>query len=153
MMKDMEKLSKFLNIKLKSIPPSNFPINSLKAQRILTAISISKPEKLEEASRNFWIAYWGNNLDIADDEIIAAILKKSGLDSQTIVAESTSASVKDKLKAVTEQCINAGAYGAPWIVLKRDGKEDVVYFGSDRMHLLFAEMGVPFQYGSLSSNL
>ena len=50
---DIPNLQKLYGLRLQF--PSNFPQSSLKAQRILTAIRMMEKDKVEEASRQFWV--------------------------------------------------------------------------------------------------
>jgi hypothetical protein len=45
--------------------PSNFPIRSLAAQRLLVALQQQHPEHLVAATRALWVAYWHLDRDIA----------------------------------------------------------------------------------------
>jgi len=64
---------------------------------------------------------------------------------------STSQPVKEKLKESTDEAIASGAFGLPWIILKRDGEQDVKIFGSDRLHIICDMLGKEF-VGQIKSN-
>jgi 2-hydroxychromene-2-carboxylate isomerase len=55
---------------------------------------------------------------------------------------------KQTLINTTNEALENGAYGVPWLILKRDGKEPVQLFGSDRLHIVCHLLGVPFEGNS-----
>ena len=44
------------NLKLQH--PTEFPLNTIKAQRILTAIRLNEPHLIEPVARAFWVIYF-----------------------------------------------------------------------------------------------
>jgi glutathione S-transferase kappa 1 len=56
----------------------------------------------------------------------------STADVERIVQGASSQELKDALKRTTQQAVDRGAFGAPWLwVRNRQGKEEP-FFGSDR---------------------
>lgn len=62
-----------------------------------------------------------------------------------ILELSTSQPVKDRLKAVTEEALESGAYGMPWFRVKnaKSGETDV-FFGSDRFDAIAYFLGLHY---------
>ena len=72
--------------------------------------------------------------------------------ADNLIAEIGTQKTKDILKKNTEEALASGAFGAPWIIVKREGKDDTCFFGSDRLHLLCHELNTELQ-GPIKSKL
>ncbi|KAJ3195137.1 Glutathione S-transferase kappa 1 [Dinochytrium kinnereticum] len=151
---DLPNLSKLHEVPLQF--PNNFPENSLRAQRILTAIQMKNADKLEEASRQLWRLYWrdGKSLQSDDDllEYLTPVLTKE-LAQKFISEYSVLPDVKERLIAVTKDMVeNEGAFGAPWFVVEREDGERMSFFGSDRMEAMAFFLKKPY-LGAVPSRL
>ncbi|KAK5977820.1 Glutathione S-transferase kappa 1, partial [Trichostrongylus colubriformis] len=51
-----------------------------------------------------------------------------------------------ELEQNTKTALDTGAFGAPWIVVHKDGEEHT-FFGSDRLHLIAHLIGQKFTDG------
>ncbi len=158
--KDIARWKQLLGLTELNYPsPSTFPAATIKAQRLLTALSshgaiVESGNKneivLEKAFRALWVAYFGRDLDIGKDEVIVEALAPivpGGKDAviKLLKEDATSPQIKEALTARTKEALDSGAFGAPWWVIKReDGKEEV-FFGSDRMEHICQFLGVPYQ--------
>ncbi|KAJ3117633.1 Glutathione S-transferase kappa 1 [Phlyctochytrium bullatum] len=132
--------------KLHGVPlqfPSNFPQQSLKAQRVLVAIQQKEPSLLEEASRQLWRLYWKDGQDLESDAaLIQYLTPVLNARAETFVNEHTkSADVKQALLQSTREALEAGAFGAPWWVVEREDGTKECFFGSDRMEVLAFFLG------------
>ncbi len=94
------------------------------------------------------------DLDITEDASLAHVCKEAGVDealSAKLLGSIAQQDVKDRLKKVTEEAVERGAFGAP-IIFTADGQ---MFFGSDRFDLIGAHIGNPylgpFPEASLSS--
>ena len=76
-----------------------FPINSLYLMRGYIVIDDSHKKKFFDICFD---AYWKDNLDISNDEIIEKILIMAGLDKQKFFVEINNLKIKDKLKELTK---------------------------------------------------
>ena len=94
----------------------------LQVQRLLTAADdLSRPT----LTRRFMHAYWVEDRDVGDPAVIADVL---GDDGPSLLHLASSPSVKDALKANTEEAFVRGAFGAPSFFLG-----DELYWGNDRL--------------------
>lgn len=73
-------------------------------------------------------AVWARDLDIAQADVIGALARENGLDSERILAAATSADVAARYAANTREAIEAGVIGSPNY---RVGDE--LFFGQDRL--------------------
>jgi 2-hydroxychromene-2-carboxylate isomerase len=77
-------------------------------------------------------AYWGDLLDISQDNVLADILERVDLDRDAFFAEIAKPETKAKLRDNTDELIARGGYGSPTMFV--DG--DDMYFGNDRLPLV-----------------
>eukprot|EP01094_Clydonella_sp_ATCC50884_P027436 TRINITY_DN7875_c0_g1_i1.p1 TRINITY_DN7875_c0_g1~~TRINITY_DN7875_c0_g1_i1.p1 ORF type:complete len:226 (-),score=66.83 TRINITY_DN7875_c0_g1_i1:93-770(-) len=129
--------------------PSRFPLSTLKAMRLLTAVSdLEGGKHVEGVSRQLWHAYWGRDEDITDDTVLERCVRdgsSGALEGARILSRCAEAGVKEALKAATQDAIDRGAYGAPTFFVHADGEGQdggEMFFGSDRFHLWLPLVGV-----------
>ncbi len=104
LMTDIQRTAEFYGMKVQT--PSNFPINSIRAQRLLVAVQRSHPQELVAVARGLWRAYWGGeDQNIADLKVLAAIVTKvtrlTAVQVTDLIKSSDSAAIKDALKQNT----------------------------------------------------
>ncbi len=83
-------------------------------------------------ARAIFEAYWGDDQDISQDAVIAAICQRLGLDAAAVLQGIATPEVKAQLKANTDEVIARGGFGSPTIFV---GGDDM-YFGNDRLPLV-----------------
>jgi len=76
--------------------------------------------------------YWGEDQDISQDLVLAEVCKRVGVDSQKFLAGIAQQSVKDQLKANTDEVMVRGGFGSPTIFVDKTD----MYFGNDRLPLV-----------------
>jgi len=110
--------------------PPVFPVNSVKAMR---GAFVAERHSCESAyARAVFEAYWGDLLDISQDDVLAGILERVDLDRDEFFAEIAKPETKAKLRDNTDELIARGGYGSPTMFV--DG--DDMYFGNDRLPLV-----------------
>jgi len=147
LMTDIARTAEWLGLSCQT--PSNFPANSIHAQRILTYFKSAQPELVEPLAFEFWNAYWSRDEDISNPQVLAACCQAvvPDVDAEALLASSRTGEVKEALKQETATAIELGAYGAPFMVVSggsRPDGEERIFFGSDRFHLILPPAGVPF---------
>lgn len=140
---DLPRLSRLHRLPLTQ--PKIFPLNTLKAQRCLAHIRHSSSEEvLIAASRALWNEYWGggkNGGDLSNEATLAIVLGQS---EETIRQWTQGGQEKKWLEEATGQALQAGAYGAPFMLISKPGGQDVEpFFGSDRFELIAYVFGLP----------
>ncbi|KAK7885756.1 hypothetical protein LTR67_010108 [Exophiala xenobiotica] len=98
--------------------PAGFPKPTLHLQRFLTALNMTRPDKLTLALDTLYAALWTepNESDLPDPKVFGGVLEK--VLGKDVVAECVrkmgSPEVKKELSAKTDQALNDGAFGLPW---------------------------------------
>ena len=102
--------------------PADFPVRTVLVMRALSGL---EPEQIPQAAHTLFNAYWADNLDIADPDVVASLI------GQEAVERAVMQEVKDTLFKNTEEAVKRGAFGAPTFFV-----EDEMFFGHDRLPLL-----------------
>uniref|UniRef100_A0A915LG93 DSBA-like thioredoxin domain-containing protein n=1 Tax=Meloidogyne javanica TaxID=6303 RepID=A0A915LG93_MELJA len=156
---------KMLNIQLELLPVSighifkatkEFINNStLNPPRFLTAVKLNAPEYLIDASREYWMKAWSQHEPFYGIDTIIEICNKLNIPEEKNLLEATqSTDASNLLKERTNEVLKLGAFGLPWITLKRNisGNEEIFSFwGSDRLPIICDLLGKEF-YGPLKEN-
>ena len=120
LLKDLQRLSRHLKIPIKM--PPDFPVRTVLAMRTLCGFNA---DEIQQAAQTLYKAYWVNNQDIADPEVVASLVGRDAVDRAGIQE------IKDSLFQSTEEAVRRGAFGAPTFFVK-----DEMFFGHDRLPLL-----------------
>jgi len=159
MMRDLQRINKHTQIPINPISDpftTLFKKGSTRAMRILTHLQQDHPELVYPAATQIWHKIWEHDLDITDLDELNDALTKAGLSATQIeesFARSTDKDVKDILKAVTQEGLEMGMFGAPSYILRQEGKDDQLFFGQDRIELLCAELDAPYYGPALEGKL
>ncbi|HEX2815996.1 MAG TPA: 2-hydroxychromene-2-carboxylate isomerase [Phenylobacterium sp.] len=129
MAKDLADWARHAGLHIK-FPPSVFPVNSVKAMR--GCIALEPQGKLVDFAAAAFEAYWRDDLDISQDEILAEVCARTGVDPAGVFEAIARPEIKDQLRLNTEEVIARGGFGSPTIFV---GGDDM-YFGNDRMPLI-----------------
>jgi len=122
-------------------------MTSLKAQRLLMAVSLKAPEYLVPLTRELWQRNWGRDEEIESLESLRescnAVSMPEGLVVEIIQLNSDQ-HIKEALIKQTNMAVTRGAFGAPSIVVSNvlpDQTKCHYFFGSDRFHLIARLIG------------
>jgi 2-hydroxychromene-2-carboxylate isomerase len=72
-----------------------------------------------------------HDLDLSNQDVLVQILNEAELDVDELTSDISSQSVKDELRANTEEAVQRGAFGAPTFFVG-----DQMFFGNDRMDFI-----------------
>jgi 2-hydroxychromene-2-carboxylate isomerase len=111
-------------------PPSVFPVNSVKAMR--GCILLEPEGKLVPFAEEVFRAYWSDDRDISQDDVLASVCERVGVEPQWFLASIARPEIKAQLKSNTDEVIARGGFGSPTIFV---GGDDM-YFGNDRLPLV-----------------
>lgn len=131
-MKDLTDWANYTGIKIGW--PSFHPVNSVKSMR--GCFYAMEQNLLVPYAKAVFEAYWGDERDISNDEVLGGIVESVGMDVAEFFSSIQRQDCKDKLRANTEELIERGGYGSPTIYI--DG--DDMYFGNDRLPLVKAAL-------------
>lgn len=110
--------------------PPVFPVNSVKVMR--GAFLAEREGLLLPYARRVFEAYWGELLDISQDEVITPLLADVGLDAAAFYDWIRSSEAKQALRDNTDELIGRGGFGSPTFFIDTDD----MYFGNDRLPLI-----------------
>jgi 2-hydroxychromene-2-carboxylate isomerase len=88
--------------------------------------------RLEAFPRAVFAAYFGDDLDISQDDVLRGICVKLGIDAARLLAGIAAPAVKERLKSNTDEVMRRGGFGSPTLFV---GGNDM-YFGNDRLPLV-----------------
>jgi len=114
--------------------PSIFPINSVRAMR--GCFVAEEQGRLPAWSRAVFEAYWGEDRDISQDDVLRDVAERIGLEAGELLEKIADPAIKQKLRDNTDELIARGGFGSPTIFI--DG--DDMYFGNDRLQLVRAAL-------------
>ncbi len=109
--------------------PKVFPVNSVRAMR--GCLFADKENKIVEFTKNVFQSYWGNGIDISQEDLLLEIAKDSNLNPVEFKKFIESQEAKDLLIKNTDELIGHGGFGSPTFFYK-----EKMFFGNDRLHLL-----------------
>lgn len=112
------------------MPPRVFPVNSVKAMR--GCIWLAPDGKLVPFATAVFEAYWGGNLDISQDAVLAGICERVEIDHEAFFKGIAEPAVKEQLRINTDEVMSRGGFGSPTIYIDKTD----MYFGNDRMPLI-----------------
>ena len=132
MKKDLRDWARLTGLEIR-MPPSVFPVNSVKAMRGCLWLDTLQPQgRLVPFATAVFEAYWGRDEDISKDEVLAAVCRQCGIDEAAFFAGIAQDDIKAQLKANTDELIRRGGFGSPTMFVNGDD----MYFGNDRLPLV-----------------
>ena len=128
--KDMHDWARMQGIAL--IKPSIFPLNSVKALR--GAFVAIDEGKISAYSKGCFKAYWTDDQDISQEDVLRPITETAGMDGEAFMAKIAEEPIKRKLFESTDEIIAREGFGSPTFFLDKDD----MYFGNDRLEVMQA---------------
>ena len=106
----------------------HFPINTLLLMRGATALQMREPERLRAYLDAVFPAIWVEGRNMNEPATVGAVLQQAGFDATRILTMASEQEVKDRLKAVTQEAVARGVFGAPTMFV---GSQ--MFWGQDRL--------------------
>ena len=130
MMSDCNLIAKKNNIDF--IWNSKFPLNSLYIMRGYLCVNSN--------IRNLYIdimfdAYWKDNLDISNDQILIYLLEKCKIKKDIFFNDIENQKIKDELKNITKETRDKEIFGVPTFVVNNK-----IFWGQDRLGYALDEL-------------
>lgn len=106
----------------------HFPINTLMLMRGAIGVQMQEPARLQAYIDAIFRAIWVDAQNLTDPAVVGAVLHRAGIDPQALLALTQAPEVKDRLKAVTQEAIERGVFGAPTMFVGHQ-----MFWGQDRL--------------------
>ena len=110
---------------------SKFPLNTISLMRGYFYINSNIRDKYINV---MFDAYWKDNLDISNEEILFSLLEKCKIKKNEFIKNIKDQRIKDKLKDVTKEAHDKEIFGAPTFVIN-----EKIFWGQDRLEYAINE--------------
>ena len=110
---------------------SKFPINSLSIMRGYLFVNTDIKDLYLD---KIFDAYWKDNLDISDEEILISLIKECKIDPITFLIGIKNLNIKNELINSTKEAHDKEIFGAPTYVVN-----DKIFWGQDRLEFALDE--------------
>jgi len=126
MLADLERFAQRYGVPFRHNP--YFPINTLLLMRGAVGLQMREPERFLHYTDAVFRAIWTEGQDMNDPQTVARVLQSAGFDPQALLALAADPEVKDRLKALTQDAVQRGVFGAPTFFVGEH-----MYWGQDRL--------------------
>jgi 2-hydroxychromene-2-carboxylate isomerase len=113
-----------------------FPINTLTLMRGALGLQMREPARMLAYGDAVYRAIWVEGRNMNDPATVGAVLQAAGFDPMALMALAADPEVKERLKAVTQDAVARGVFGAPTFFV--DGR---MYWGQDRLDFVKEALG------------
>ena len=110
---------------------SNFPINTLNIMRGYLFVNVENKDLYLNV---MFDAYWKDNLNISNKEIIKTLIKKSKIEPISFFDGIKDPKIKEELKNATQEAHDKEIFGAPTFVINNK-----IFWGQDRLEFALDE--------------
>jgi len=111
MMDDLGRFAARYGIAFQENP--HFPINTLMLMRSAAGLQMHHPARFVPYVDAVYDAIWTDAKNMNDPAVVGAVLHAAGFDPEALLAMSGDQAVKDRLKAITQEAVERGVFGAP----------------------------------------
>jgi 2-hydroxychromene-2-carboxylate isomerase len=127
---ELKRFSDWLGMPM-NLQPTYFPVAADDASRLIVAVDLKDGSGAAMALAGALLAaVWAQQRNIADKEVLAALLAEQGLPAQRI-EDAHAQAVQERFDANTRYAIDSGVFGAPSYVI--DGE---LFWGQDRLEFV-----------------
>ena len=109
----------------------HFPINTLMLMRAAVGLQMRNDDRQMAFAQAVFEAIWVESRNLNDMAEVGAVLHKAGFDAAAILALVSQQDVKDQLKALTQEAVDRGIFGAPTMFVG-----DEMFWGQDRLNFV-----------------
>jgi 2-hydroxychromene-2-carboxylate isomerase len=124
--RDFARSARFSGVKFNM--PEKFPISTVNAARALLWLQGTGSAKAVSFVHKTFRTYWVDGRDVNDPAVLGDIADDLGIDKKAMLAAIQDPAIKEKLKAVVEESVARGVFGAPFFFV--DGEP---FWGNDRL--------------------
>lgn len=111
--------------------PDRFPIAAIAPSRMFYSIEEKDANIARQFVQRVFTAYYETGLDVSEPEVAASCGVALGLDRQELLSATEAPTIKELLKARTDEALSKGVFGSPYFLV--DGEP---FWGSDRLPML-----------------
>ena len=108
-----------------------FPINTLMLMRGATGLQMRDQARLLPYVDAVYRAIWVDGKNMNDPGVVAGVLQQAGFDPAALLTMTNDPEVKERLKAVTQEAVARGVFGAPTFFIGEH-----MFWGQDRLDFL-----------------
>jgi 2-hydroxychromene-2-carboxylate isomerase len=123
---DMRRSARYYQVPLKF--PSEFPKLTIVATRGFYWLKDQDPARARKFAHEVYRAYFVDDRDIGNAEIIAEIASNAGIDRAALTAALQTDAVKERFKAENDGAIARGVFGSPYFIVDNEP-----FWGADRL--------------------
>ena len=123
---DFERSARFAGVPFRK--PSVFPIATVNAARAFVWLQQRDEALAARFLHAAFRAYFAQDRNLAEPEVLAAVASEVGVDPVQLARGIQEPAIKDRLKALVDESIARGVFGAPTIFV--DGE---MFWGHDRL--------------------
>ena len=106
----------------------HFPINTLMLMRAAVGLQMREPELFVPFVDAVYRAIWVDAKNMNDPEVVGQVLQGAGFNPMHLIALAGDQAVKDRLKAITQEAVERGVFGAPSFFIGGQ-----MHWGQDRL--------------------
>ena len=114
----------------------HFPINTLLLMRGATGLQTQQPDRFADYVKAMYSAVWVDARNMNDPATVGETLQAAGFDAAAVLALANAQDTKDRLKAITQEAVARGVFGAPTMFV---GGE--MFWGQDRLDFVREALG------------
>jgi 2-hydroxychromene-2-carboxylate isomerase len=126
MLDDLQRFARRYGVPFAHNP--HFPINTLTLMRMALGLQLREPASMVPFVDAVYRAIWVEGKNMNDPATVGAVLQQAGFDPEKMLALASDPAVKDDLKAVTQEAVQRGVFGAPTFFVGQD-----MFWGQDRL--------------------
>jgi 2-hydroxychromene-2-carboxylate isomerase len=131
---DWERIARLRGVPF-NLPPHHPPV-ALAATRAVYAVEPDDPAAVGRLVHALFVAGYVDRLDLGRAEDVLSVAERLGRDRQALMAAIESPEIKGLAKSMSEQAIERGVFGSPWMFV--DGAP---FWGWDRLPMLDQWLG------------
>ncbi|MEX3009592.1 2-hydroxychromene-2-carboxylate isomerase [Hoeflea sp. TYP-13] len=123
---DMARSARFFGLPYRM--PDAFPISTHLAARAYYGLAAIDPLRLRPFMHSVFDAYFTQNQDISDEDVLRKIGGHYGLDPETLTELMTGDGPREALVLANDDAVARGVWGSPFVFI-----DDEAFFGADRL--------------------
>lgn len=126
MQDDLQRFARRYGVPFRHNP--HFPINTLTLMRGAVGLQLREPQRMVPYVEAVFRAIWVDGKNMNEAATVAGVLQQAGFDPERLLALTQDPAVKDELKAVTQDAVARGVFGAPTFFVQNQ-----MFWGQDRL--------------------